>query len=90
VEIDDDGMNIDHVVVDPNTGQVQFIVLNAPFEDEARLIPVTLNNFRWDAERDGFVFAADPVRLLEAPFYTADDPDTFEEGWESEYNAYWQ
>lgn len=86
----DDEMNIDNAIVDTSTGQVRYVVVNAPFDDGARLIPMPLSQFRWDGDNQGFVFTGETSMLQNAPYYTEDEQDAFGEGWEDEYDAFWQ
>lgn len=86
----DDQMTLDNVIVDTSTGQVRFVVLNSFVADQERLIAVPLNQFRWDAERNVFVYTGDPAMLQDAPFFENGYTGAFEEGWETEYNNFWQ
>lgn len=86
----DGEMAVDNAVVDTDTGQVKFLIVNAFLGDGGRLIPVPLNQLRWDANNLSFVFDAEPTRLQEAPFLAGDLSDTFGEGWQDEYFDYWR
>jgi hypothetical protein len=56
-----------------------------------RWIPIPLRFFQWDAANETFVINAEPVMVQEAPFFEEDAwPDTTSEGWDAEFNAFWQ
>lgn len=82
---------IEDIIVDPDTGNILFLVLSSLFNGEDRWIPVPLSTLRWDMTNQGFLFVADANALQNAPFFQADQfPDTSSEGWDSEFNDFWQ
>lgn len=82
---------IEDVVVDIAAGDIRHIVVNMAFADGERWIPIPLRAFQWDAANEAFVLDADPAMIQEAPFFGADAwPDTTVEGWDAEFNAFWQ
>jgi hypothetical protein len=82
---------IEDIIVDPDTGNIMFLVLSSLFDGEDRWIPVPLSTLNWDMTNQGFVFAADSNLLSTAPFFLADAfPDTSMEGWDTEFNDFWQ
>lgn len=82
---------IDDVLVDVNTGDILYIVLNATFPDGDRWIPVPLSQFQWDANNASFVLDTDQAMLNEAPFFPEGQyPSTLEDGWDADYSIYWQ
>ena len=85
-----DDLFVDNVIVDINTGQVLYVVLDAGFADGDRLMPVPLSQLGWDAESETFLVSADQETLEAAPYFVDGEyPNTMEEGWDSEYDTYW-
>jgi sporulation protein YlmC with PRC-barrel domain len=81
---------IDDVIVDIDTGEILYIVINSIFEDGERLIPVPLSQFDWDANNGAFVLDVDSTLLQDAPFFADGQyPDMTVEGWDSDYSVYW-
>jgi sporulation protein YlmC with PRC-barrel domain len=82
---------IEDMIVDPDTGDVLHLVLNSLFDDGERWIPVPLSTLRWDAANESFLFVANANALLNAPFFQADQwPDTTLDGWDTDFNDFWQ
>ena len=82
---------IDDMIVAVDSGEIQYLVVNASLEDGERFIPVPLSVIRWDAADGAFVINANPAALRDAPFFTDGQyPDTTANGWNSEFDAFWQ
>ena len=82
---------IEDMIVAMDTGEIQYLVVNATFEDGERWIPVPSSAIRWDAANGAFVINANPATLRDAPFFTEGQyPDTTSSGWNSEFDAFWQ
>ena len=82
---------IEDVIVDPDTGDILYLVLNSLFDDGERWIPVPLSTLRWDASNNAFLFVANANALLNAPFFQADQwPDTTVDGWDADFDTFWQ
>ena len=82
---------IEDMIVDIAAGDIRYVVVNAPFAEGERWIPIPLRVFQWDAANEAFVLDAEPVMVQEAPFFAEDAwPDTTVEGWDAEFNAFWQ
>jgi len=82
---------IDDVIVDIDTGDLLYIVVDVAFDDGERWIPIPLSFFHWDATNETFAINANPAMLRDAPFF--EDglyPDTTADGWNSEFDAFWQ
>lgn len=82
---------IDDVIVDIDTGDLLYIVVDAAFDEGERWIPIPLSFFQWNAENEAFLINANPAMLRDAPFF--EDglyPDTTVDGWNSEFDAFWQ
>lgn len=82
---------IEDAIVDPDTGDILFLVLNSLFDDGERWIPVPLSTLRWDMTNESFLFVANANALQNAPFFEADQfPDTSTEGWDTDFESFWQ
>lgn len=82
---------VDDAIVDTESGDLLYLVVNAAFDDGDRWIPIPLSAFQWNPAEEGFVLNADAVMLQEAPFVNVDQfPDTTVSGWNSEFDAFWQ
>lgn len=82
---------IEDIIVDPDTGDILFLVLSSLFDGEDRWIPVPLSTLRWDLTNESFLFVANANALLNAPFFQPDQfPDTNTEGWDTDFNDFWQ
>jgi hypothetical protein len=79
------------MIDDIDTGDILFIVLNVPFTDAERWIPVPLGMFQLSADMQGLVFSGDVAMLQGAPFFEDGQfPDTTTSGWNSEFDTFWQ
>jgi hypothetical protein len=82
---------IDDMIVDTDTGGILYIVVNTTFDEGERWIPVPLGFIQWDATNGAFLLNANPAAIREAPFFQNDQfPDTTVEGWNSEFDTFWQ
>jgi sporulation protein YlmC with PRC-barrel domain len=82
---------VDDVIVDPDTGEIQYLVLDVAFEDGQRWVPVPLRFIQWDPTNEYFVVRVDSAALQDAPFFEAGEyPVMTGDNWDSDYNSYWQ
>jgi hypothetical protein len=82
---------IEDMITDIDTGDILFIVLNVPFTDTERLLPVPLGVFQFSSDMQGFVFSGDTTMLQGAPFFeNGQFPDTTTSGWNTEFDTFWQ
>jgi sporulation protein YlmC with PRC-barrel domain len=82
---------IEDMIVSLDAGDILYVIVNAAFDEGERWIPIPLRVFQWDAANESFVINADPAMVREAPFFEADTwPDTTVEGWDDEFEAFWQ
>ena len=82
---------IDDLIIDTNTGDIQYIVLDAMFDSSEHWIPIPLSLLQWDATNQGFVVNANPAAFQDAPsFENGQYPDTSTSGWDSEIASFWQ
>jgi hypothetical protein len=66
-------------------------VVDAAFDEGERWIPIPLSFFQWDATNEAFLINANPAMLQDAPFFMDGlYPDTTLEGWNDEFDAFWQ
>ncbi|HEY3476812.1 MAG TPA: PRC-barrel domain-containing protein [Anaerolineales bacterium] len=87
---DFDGV-LEDMIVNIDAGDILYAVVNAAFDEGERWIPIPLRAFQWDAANETFVINADPAMVQEAPFFEDDSwPDTTVEGWDDEFEAFWQ
>lgn len=84
------------VIIDPENGQISHLVLSVGgfLGIGDRFVPVPWDSaeFQMDGEQLVLVIDADQTRLEEAPGFESRNefPSTEEEGWESEFDSYWQ
>lgn len=82
---------VEDIIVDPDTGEILFLVLSSLFDGEDRWIPVPLSVMLWDTTNQGLLFSGDGGLLLDAPFFLPDEfPDTSVDGWDTDFNDFWQ
>lgn len=82
---------IDDVIVDIDSGSILYFVVDAPFDEDERWIPIPMNFFQWDMSNGIFTLNVNPAELREAPFFEdALYPDMSVDGWDSEFHAFWQ
>ena len=82
---------LEDMIVNIDTGDILYVVVNAAFDEGERWIPIPLRVFQWDAANEAFVINADPAMVQEAPFFEDDSwPDMTMEGWDDEFEAFWQ
>ncbi len=90
-DVGDTTATIDDLIVDPDAGEILYIVLNSAFDDGERWIPVPLNMFQWNATDGAFVLNADAATLQSAPsFQEGQYPDITTSGWNTEFDTFWQ
>lgn len=93
---DEDIAGVEDVILDPETGQISHVVLSTGgllgIGDRFVPVPWEALDFRLDGDRLVLVLDADQSRLEEAPGFESlsEFPSTQEDGWESEFDSYWQ
>ena len=82
---------IEDMIVDTETGDILYIVVNTTLDDGERWIPVPLSFFQWDADNATALLNVNPATLRDAPYFMDGEfPDTTVDGWNSEWDAFWQ
>jgi hypothetical protein len=82
---------IEDVIVDVESGDIRYLIVNTSFDDGEHWIPVPLGLLQWNGASQNFVLDTDGDRLRNAPFFTEDEfPDTTVSGWDDEFSTYWQ
>ena len=82
---------IEDMIVDTETGDILYILVNTTLDDGERWIPVPLSFFQWDADNATALLNVNPATLRDAPFFMDGEfPDTTVDGWDSEWDAFWQ
>jgi hypothetical protein len=82
---------IEDMIVDTGTGDIQYFVLNTTLEKGERWVPVPLGLMQWDATTGAFLLNVNPSVFRDAPFFQDGQfPDTSMEGWNSEFDSFWQ
>ena len=83
--------SLDDIIVDIATGDILYLVVSTSLNDDERWIPVPLRFFQWDSENSELLLNVNPAAISDAPFFLEDEfPDTTVEGWNSEWDAFWQ
>lgn len=82
---------IEDMLVDTDSGDILYILVNTTLDDGARWIPVPLSFFQWDADNASVLLNVNPAILRDAPFFMDGEfPDTTLDGWDAEWDAFWQ
>lgn len=82
---------VEDMIVDPDSGDIQFIVIRTTFDGTEHLIPVPLTVFGLDGANQSLILNADTSMLQNAPsFQNGQFPDTTMSGWDSEFGSFWQ
>jgi sporulation protein YlmC with PRC-barrel domain len=82
--------SVDDVIVDIDTGDILYVIVNTTLDDGERWIPIPLSFFQWDADNSTILLNVNPAQLRDAPFFTEGEfPDTTVEGWNSEIDTFW-
>jgi len=85
-----DGISIDDLIADVETGELLFIVVVIDSDDGQFLTPVPIEHFRWDATNEVLIMVTDEETLLDAPSFEGGEyPDTSVDGWDVEFHDYW-
>lgn len=82
---------IDDMIVAVDTGEIQYLVVDATLDQGERWIPVPLSFIQWDATTGAFVINANPATFSNAPsFENGQYPDTTASGWNMDIDTFWQ
>ncbi|MFT3894379.1 MAG: PRC-barrel domain-containing protein [Anaerolineales bacterium] len=87
---DNMALTISDMIVNVQTGDIQYIVVSSTFGDGEHWIPVPLGLLQWDATNQEFSLNTNGNMLTNAPFFTEDQfPSTDTTGWDSQFSTYW-
>jgi sporulation protein YlmC with PRC-barrel domain len=82
---------VDDMIVAVDTGEIQYLVVDATLAEGQRWIPVPLSFIQWDAVNGAFLINANPAAFQQAPFFeNGQYPDTTTSGWNTEFDTFWQ
>ena len=82
---------LNDLIINVDSGDILYAVVNTTFDDGDRWIPVPLSFFQWDAANSAFLLNVNPATITDAPFFLKGEfPDTTVEGWNSEWDTFWQ
>lgn len=83
-------LTVDDVIVDPNTGKVQYVVVTGAFTGGQRTVALPLKYLLWDAASQKFSLAVNSIALVNAPaFENGQYPDFSTNDWNSQLESYW-
>ena len=85
-------MKVDDVLVDVESGEIQYVVLSASSTVTGeKIIPLPLKVLGWDATNNAFIPNVDPQALLQAPGFEAGKyPPTITPDWDANLRSYWK
>ncbi len=83
-------LTVEDAIVDPETGDVQYLVVGGGFADGERLLPVPLNQLRWDDTAEGFSLGVNTTGLENAPAFADGQYPDFSAGeWDDGIANFW-
>jgi sporulation protein YlmC with PRC-barrel domain len=82
---------IEDIIVDPESGEIQYLVITGSFLDGDRWIPVPLGFLQWDETNQNFTLRVNAAALQNAPFFEGGQfPDFSVDNWDDEFDSFWQ
>jgi hypothetical protein len=82
---------INDMIIETNTGMIQYLVIGTNFGSGDVLVPVPLSLLQWDATNNDFMLNVALGILQNAPNFTSDQfPDTSTSGWDQMFSTFWQ
>jgi hypothetical protein len=83
-------LTVEDAIVDPADGAIQYLVVGGGFADGNRLLPVPLDQLRWDDTTQGFSLGVNTTGLENAPVLVDGQyPDFSSDGWDEETANFW-
>ena len=83
-------VTVEDLIVDPETGEVQYLVVTGGFAEGDRWIPVPLGFVQWDATSQNFLIRVNAAALQNAPIFEGGEfPDMSTGGWDEEFRTFW-
>jgi sporulation protein YlmC with PRC-barrel domain len=88
----DDIGQVEDVVVDPDTGEIRYLVISTNLEElDGNWVAVPSQAFSVNADDDVLVLNVSQDVLVSAPNFGEDEfPDTSVEGWDADLETFWQ
>lgn len=87
---DNMAITISDMIVNTQTGDIQYLVVSSTFGDGEHWIPVPLGLLQWDPTNQEFSLNTNGNVLTNAPFFNEDQfPSTDTTGWDAEFSDYW-
>lgn len=82
---------IEDIIVDPESGEILYLVITAGFLEGERWIPVPIGFLQWNDASQNFILRVNAAALQNAPFF-ADGlfPDFTVDTWDDEFDTFWQ
>jgi sporulation protein YlmC with PRC-barrel domain len=82
---------IEDIIVDPESGEIQYLVITGSFLDGDRWIPVPLGFLQWDETNQNFTLRVNAAALQNAPFFEGGQfPDFSVDNWDDEFDGFWK
>jgi hypothetical protein len=82
---------IEDVIVDPQSGEVQYLVISGDFGQGGRWIPVPLTAVQWNEANQNFLLGVNNADLQTAPAFEGGQfPDFTTDEWRTDIDAFWQ
>jgi hypothetical protein len=83
-------LTVEDAIVDPAAGVIKYLVVSGGFADGNRLLPVPLDQLRWDDTTQGFSLGVNTTGLENAPVLADGQyPDFSSDEWDEEIANFW-
>lgn len=83
-------LKVDDVIVNPNSGKVQYVVVTGAFTDGQRTVALPLKYLLWDATNQKFSLGVNTLALAQAPaFENGKYPDFSSKDWAAQIEKFW-
>lgn len=81
---------VEDAIVNPQTGDIQYLVISANFDDGEHLIPVPLKFFKWNSGTQTLILPMNGMAIQNAPVFQGGEfPDMSTEGWDTDFSDFW-
>jgi sporulation protein YlmC with PRC-barrel domain len=83
-------VTVEDLIVDPETGEVRYLVVTGAFAEGERWIPVPLGFVQWDPSNQNFLIRVNAAALQNAPAFEGGEfPDMSTDGWDQDFSTFW-